>query len=431
MVGPVAAGQWRCLSTALHSSLDVSCGMRHRGADFGHIVLGPFLFRPGGFQSRKTRFTPQGHYFALCYDGYDWRIHLRKILYKLFGLLDRAGAQHQGEEKRHPNRFDRKFKFLCRLGNLEFKYDPVKNGEEAEEEKDNKHTLLQNEEEGRPSSKEQNELLKHLQDRVSLLTALMFPGIVFGFFVLLNLVAMQQRSSLGVPFITILVLLFLWFVVNMPLLFCGARIAYRRDVIKVPGAPVEDRATAAVSTADDDNHDQVASPRLIPCQPCYLQGPLSLAGAGILPFFVCCKVETFYILGGLWQGHYYYSFGFLLLVFFPVIAVAAKITMVCTFLQLCGENYHWWWRAFGSGGSTGLWLFLYSLVYFHENMEVNQFLPSAFYFGYMGWVSLGLFLMLGFIGVSSALWLNKIIYRSMMETKTGDDDVELIHLPVV
>ena len=36
--------------------------------------------------------------------------------------------------------------------------------------------------------------------------------------------------------------------------------------------------------------------------------------------------------------------------------------MVMCYFQLCAEDYTWWWRAFLTAGSSGLYLFLYSMV---------------------------------------------------------------------
>ena len=40
----------------------------------------------------------------------------------------------------------------------------------------------------------------------------------------------------------------------------------------------------------------------------------------------------------------------------------AEITIVMCYFQLCAEDYNWWWRSFLTAGSSGLYLFLYSMV---------------------------------------------------------------------
>merc|ERR1711865_885564 len=81
-------------------------------------------------------------------------------------------------------------------------------------------------------------------------------------------------------------------------------------------------------------------------------------------------------------------------------------------LSACNEDYHWWWRSFANAGSTAIWVFLYSFVYFKQ-LEANSFTTYVLYFGYMGLASIGLFLMTGFIGVISTLYFNKTIFASV------------------
>jgi transmembrane 9 superfamily protein 2/4 len=224
------------------------------------------------------------------------------------------------------------------------------------------------------------------------MTAFGFPGIAFGFFFLMDLLAVTQGSSDAVPFTTIIVLLVLWFGISTPLVFFGAYFGYKQDAIDFP-----------VNTS--------SIPRQIPDQPWFMGIPFTLAIGGILPFGACF-VELYFILASVWMDQYYYVFGFLLLVFFILIVTCAEITVLFCYFQLCGENYHWWWRSFCTAGSTALYVFLYSFVYFQQ-LEANSFATYVLYFGYMGLVSAGLFLMTGFIGVVSSLWFNKTIFASI------------------
>merc|ERR1712157_562961 len=112
------------------------------------------------------------------------------------------------------------------------------------------------------------------------------------------------------------------------------------------------------------------------------------------------------------MDQYYYVFAFLMLVFAILVVTAAEITVLFNYFQLCGENYHWWWSAFSTGGSTGIYVFAYSFVYFKQ-LETNSFATYVLYFGYMGLASLGLFLMTGFVGAASTLWFNISIFGSL------------------
>lgn len=228
--------------------------------------------------------------------------------------------------------------------------------------------------------------------KATLITSLGFPGLCFSLFFILDLIAWGYGSSDAVPFTTMLVLLVLWFGISTPLVFLGAYFGYKQDAIEYP-----------VKTSN--------IPRQIPDQPWFMSVPFSLFIGGLLPFGACF-VELYFILASVWMDYYYYVFGFLLLVFIILIVTCAEITLLFNYFQLCNENYHWWWRSFGTAGSTAIWVFMYSFVYFQQ-LEANSFSTYVLYFGYMGLASLGLFLMTGFIGVGSSLWFNKTIFGSL------------------
>lgn len=223
-------------------------------------------------------------------------------------------------------------------------------------------------------------------------TALGFPGLAFGIFFTLNVMAWIKQSTDAVPFVTMLILVVLWFGISTPLVFFGAYFGYKQEAIELP-----------VGTS--------SIPRQIPDQPWFIGIPFTLAIGGILPFG-SCFVELYYILASVWMDYYYYVFGFLLLVFIILIITCAEITVLFTYFQLCSEDYHWWWRSFGNAGSTAIYVFLYSIVYFKQ-LEANSLATYVLYFGYMALASLGLFTMMGFVGVITSLWFNKTIFSSI------------------
>merc|ERR1712157_608782 len=166
------------------------------------------------------------------------------------------------------------------------------------------------------------------------------------------------------PFTTMVVLLVLWFGISTPLVFFGAYFGYKQDAIEFP-----------VNTSN--------IPRQIPDQPWYMGIAFTMAVGG-----------------------------FLLLVCIILIVTCAEITVLFCYFQLCGENYHWWWRSFCTSGSAAIYVYLYSFVYFKQ-LEVNSFVTYMLYFGYMSLICIGLFLMTGCLGLFSSLWFNKAIFGSI------------------
>jgi transmembrane 9 superfamily member 2/4 len=228
--------------------------------------------------------------------------------------------------------------------------------------------------------------------RATLLSSLSFPGIAFCLFFVMDLIAWGNESTDAVPFVTILILLVLWFGISTPLVFAGAYFGFKQDPIEFP-----------VNTS--------SIPRQIPDQPWFMFVPFTLLIGGILPFG-SCFVELYYIMASVWMEFYYYVFGFLFMVFIILLVTCAEITVLFTYFQLCSEDYHWWWRSFANSGATALYVFAYSIVYFQQ-LEANALSTYILYFGYMALASLALFLLMGTVGVASSLWFNKVIFASI------------------
>lgn len=210
--------------------------------------------------------------------------------------------------------------------------------------------------------------------KCTLLTATLFPGIAFAVFFILDIIVWSYGSTGAVPFLTMIAILTLWFGISVPLVFLGAYFGYKKDPLEFP-----------VVTSN--------IPRQIPDQPWYLNPSLTILLGGILPFGACF-VELFFVMSSIWMDQYYYVFGFLFLVYIILAITCAEITTVLCYFQLCSEDYRWWWRSLLTSGSTALYVFLYSVVYF-ARLESNMFVTYLLYFGYMGAISMGLFLVTG------------------------------------
>ncbi|XP_074580505.1 transmembrane 9 superfamily member 7-like [Curcuma longa] len=229
--------------------------------------------------------------------------------------------------------------------------------------------------------------------RITLKTASMFPGIVFTIFFVLNALIWGEKSSGAVPFGTMFALLFLWFGISVPLVFVGSYIGYKRPALEDP-----------VKTNK--------IPRQIPEQAWYMQPAFSILIGGILPFGAVF-IELFFILTSIWLNQFYYIFGFLFLVFLILIITCAEITIVLCYFQLCSEDYHWWWRAYLTAGSSALYLFAYSAFYFFTKLEITKFVSGILYFGYMLIASYAFFVLTGTMGFYACFWFVRKIYSSV------------------
>merc|ERR1719389_481581 len=214
------------------------------------------------------------------------------------------------------------------------------------------------------------------------MTAFLYPGVVFIIFFVLNLLIWGQKSSGAVPFTTLLALLVLWFGISVPLVFLGAYVGYRRPTIELP---VHTNAIA----------------RSIPEQPWFVQPTFACLIGGILPFGAVFT-ELFFIMSSIWQHQFYYLFGFLALVLVILLITCAEISIALTYFQLTCEDYQWWWPSFFSSGTSALYVFIYSILYFGSRLQIERFVSTLLYFGYMGLISLMFFLLTGSVGTMAS-----------------------------
>jgi transmembrane 9 superfamily protein 2/4 len=220
-----------------------------------------------------------------------------------------------------------------------------------------------------------------------------FPGVCFAVFVVANLMLHALKSSGAVPIGTMVAIVFFWFGVSAPLALVGAYLGFH----KTPAMEFPLKSDSI--------------PREIPEQPWFLGTAPTIVLGGILPFGACF-VELFFILSSMWMDQYYYVFGFTLLVFVILLLTCAEITVVLVYFQLCAEDYHWWWKSFLAAGSTAIYVFLYSALYF-SRLEANLAVTYVIYFGYMSLLCTGLFVLMGSVGYGASFWFIKQIYGSV------------------
>ncbi|XP_065848748.1 transmembrane 9 superfamily member 7-like [Euphorbia lathyris] len=224
-------------------------------------------------------------------------------------------------------------------------------------------------------------------------TAFMFPGILFTIFFLLNALIWGEKSSGAVPFGTMFTLVLLWFGISVPLVFIGSYIGFKNSTIENP-----------VKTNK--------IPRQIPTKPWHMKPLIAILTGGILPFGAVF-VELYFILTSIWLNQFYYLFGFVFIVFVILIITCAEITIVMCYLQLCSEDYEWWWRAYFTAGSSALYLFLYSIFYFFTSLEITKLVSAILYFGYMLIGSYTFFVLTGSTGFYACFWFVRNIYSSL------------------
>mmetsp|Transcript_47998 Transcript_47998/g.112032 ORF Transcript_47998/g.112032 Transcript_47998/m.112032 type:complete len:613 (-) Transcript_47998:77-1915(-) len=228
---------------------------------------------------------------------------------------------------------------------------------------------------------------------ISLLTALLYPGLFFSIFFVLNLLIWGQKSSGAVDFITMFMLLVLWFGISVPLVLLGFRMGIRKEAIDLP---------VKVSNI----------PREIPEQAWYTH-PSFMCMIGGLLSFSAVFTELFFIMSSLWQHYFYYLFSFLALVLVIVIVMCAEVSIALTYFQLTSGDYNWWWQSFFASGTSALYVFMYSILYFSSRLHIEKLVSTLLYFGYMFIISVMFFLLTGAIGFIATFFFVRAIYSSV------------------
>nr|GMD40924.1 transmembrane 9 superfamily member 11-like [Ipomoea batatas]GMD47412.1 transmembrane 9 superfamily member 11-like [Ipomoea batatas] len=223
---------------------------------------------------------------------------------------------------------------------------------------------------------------------ISWRVACFFPGIAFSILTILNLLLWGSQSTGAIPLLTYIILLLLWFCISVPLTLMGGLIGTRVPHLEYP-----------IKT------NQI--PREIPAQrfPTWFL----VIGAGTLPFGTLF-IELFFIMSSIWLGHVYYVFGFLFIVLILLVLVCAEVSLVLTYMQLCVEDWRWWWKSFFASGSVALYIFLYSINYLVFDLKsLSGPVSAILYLGYSLLMALAVMLATGAIGfLTSFMFVHRL-----------------------
>ncbi|KAK3255051.1 Transmembrane 9 super member 2 [Cymbomonas tetramitiformis] len=227
-----------------------------------------------------------------------------------------------------------------------------------------------------------------------LLTCCLFCGPFFVTFCFLNTVAIVYRSTAALPFGTICIIIIIWALVTIPLTIMGG----------IAGKNAKTEFNAPCRTT------KLA--REVPPLPWYRHTIPQMCMAGFLPFSAI-YIELYYIFASIWGHKVYTIYSILFIVFIILLIVTAFITIALTYFQLAVEDHRWWWRSMMCGGSTGLFIYGYCFYYYFARSDMTGFMQTSFFFGYMGMICYGFFIMLGTIGYRAALLFVMHIYKAI------------------
>ncbi|GAB4844785.1 Transmembrane 9 super member 1 [Ancistrocladus abbreviatus] len=230
--------------------------------------------------------------------------------------------------------------------------------------------------------------------KAMILSASLFPFMCFGIGFILNTIAIFYGSLAAIPFGTIVVIFVIWGFVSFPLALLGTVLG--RNWSGAPNSPCR------VKTI----------PRPIPEKKWYLTPSVISLMGGLLPFG-SIFIEMYFVFTSFWNYKVYYVYGFMLLVFLILIIVTVCVTIVGTYFLLNAENYHWQWTAFFSAASTAIYVYFYSIYYYHVKTKMSGFFQTSFYFGYTMMFCSGLAILCGAVGYLGSHLFVRRIYRNI------------------
>ncbi|XP_004241321.1 transmembrane 9 superfamily member 5 isoform X1 [Solanum lycopersicum] len=217
------------------------------------------------------------------------------------------------------------------------------------------------------------------------------PFLVLQFF--LNSVAVSFGATLAIPFGTILVIILVYTLIAIPLLALGGIIGYRRRS--------EFQAPSATKKCA----------REIPSLAWYRKTPGQMFLAGLLPFSAIV-VELHQLYFTLWGYKISTLPGILFFMFIILILLTVTLSIGLTYIQLTVEDHEWWWRSIFRGGSTAVFMFVYS-IYFYCKSNMSGVLQTTIFFVYNTCICYAFFLMLGTISLRASLMFTRHIYHAV------------------
>lgn len=227
------------------------------------------------------------------------------------------------------------------------------------------------------------------------LQILLFPTVALLVFSVLNSIAIAQHSSAALPFGTIMIILALFVLVTFPMAVLGGILG--RNTAENFDAPTRTNKVAREVPTD---------------VPWYRRRPAHMFMAGFLPFSAI-YIELHYIFASVWGHKIYTLFGILFLACLMLFVVTSFITVALTYFQLANEDHRWWWTSMCSGGSAGVFIYIYCFFYYFQRSDMYGTLQTSFFFGYMLVISFAFFCMLGFVGFTSSMVFVKQIYKAV------------------
>lgn len=225
---------------------------------------------------------------------------------------------------------------------------------------------------------------------LSLIFGGFLPFVVLVSVLILNCIVWAKDSSTALPFGTVVLLIFFFLTLEMPLSAIGGFIANRSAPSKI-------------------NANLSKPIRSIPRQPKFTSYIYAIPVFGLLPFGTI-YVELLFVFRSVWleKTSFYYMYGFLLFTILFLSVIVMESVIVSIYVSLTYGDYRWQWRSFIVGSSVAWYVEVYSIYYFFVYLKVTDFSSIILYLSYTTILSILLGFAFGALGLYSA---SIFIYR--------------------
>ncbi|ODV88094.1 hypothetical protein CANARDRAFT_173954 [[Candida] arabinofermentans NRRL YB-2248] len=245
---------------------------------------------------------------------------------------------------------------------------------------------------------------KYSWKRVAFLSASLLTGFVLLILLIINTIVWAKDNSLSprtIPFGTIIALISIYVLLEIPLGLIGGLISNKTNLINKI-LPLRSSTTSSIKSLR----------KSVPNQPFYNKLRYSLPILGLIPFGIIF-VEMLFLFKTLYveKLSFYRMYGFLSFTAFLLFIVILEISIISTYLRLnSGDYYNWQWKSFiSSFGGIFLYLVIYTIYYLFTKVKLIDFLSALLYVVYSLLMNFLISVACGAIGLlSSTIFVYKI-----------------------
>ncbi|CCK69450.1 Tmn3p KNAG_0C03430 [Huiozyma naganishii CBS 8797] len=257
----------------------------------------------------------------------------------------------------------------------------------------------------------------------------LLPGMVILTAIILNCIIWLHTSTNVLPFATIMKLLFIYFIVCIPLSVLGGSIAANKDSEEYSRLRSDSikriSRTRANKIMDEDQGTDVRTTRKLKYKVRWQLKKMmldtvtvvSLLASGIFPF-IMIYVELQFVYKSVWyeKTTFYYYYGFLLANIILLCLVICDIAIICSYLMMTvsskDNSDSWKWKTFQLSSSCAWYMEAYSIYYVFKVLNMRDFSSILISVCYSLLFNALCGLAMGSIGYLASLWFVKRVYRS-------------------